>query len=163
MGLDFSRASKTLFLTKITQILIKWTSKTAYSYSARRDLSIGAWFDFIRKKIFLAFFDQRGVPNQEKWPKLSFFKYGQITYQLIDLVELSKNMWFLRFIWLIFGWFGSETVFFLRLLKSLKFIIPNIRGQIKFFNIQIYSKFNAELKYFYRIVFTLFFFDIFKL
>ncbi len=36
------RNLKTLFLTLITYIFIESTSKTAYSYSARRDLSIGA-------------------------------------------------------------------------------------------------------------------------
>jgi hypothetical protein len=38
------------------------------------------------------FFDQRGDPYQEKWPKFFFFKYGQITHQSIDLVELEYDL-----------------------------------------------------------------------
>jgi len=88
IGLDFSGASKTLFLTLFAHIFIESCSKTTYSYSARRDLSIGAWFDHIRKKIFLTIFDQRD-PYQENWLNFFFFKYDQITHQLIDLVYLS--------------------------------------------------------------------------
>ncbi len=45
MGINFSGSLKTLFLTLITQIVVKSAS---YSYSSRWDLSIGAWC--LRKK-----------------------------------------------------------------------------------------------------------------
>ena len=35
------------------------------------------------------FFDQRGDPYQENLPTFFFFKYGQITYQSIDLPNLT--------------------------------------------------------------------------
>ena len=41
-------------------------------------------------------------------------------------------------------------------------IFPKIRCQINFLNIYLYSKFNAEFKYFYRIQFPIFFYEIFK-
>jgi len=115
--LDFTGTSKTLFWTQITQKWIKSTAKTIiYTqldeiFRLVRDLTI------FEEKIFLTFFDQRGDPYHENWPKFFFFKYGQITHQSIDLVELSKNMWFLRYFLFIFEWFVSKTVF-LRFLKS---------------------------------------------
>jgi hypothetical protein len=46
--------------------------------------------DHIREKII---FDSL----RQKLSKIFFFKYDPITHQSLDLVELSRNMWFLRF------------------------------------------------------------------
>jgi hypothetical protein len=60
-------------------------------------LSLTRSIDWCKKNI-LTFFDQRGDPYQENWPKFFSFKYGQIMHQSIDLVKLSKKIlfWVLR-------------------------------------------------------------------
>jgi hypothetical protein len=73
------------------------TLKTTYSYSAWPDLSIGALFDIIRKKYFLANFHGKGV---QKKSNNFFFEYGQITHQSIDLAKLSKNMLFFEVLYI---------------------------------------------------------------
>ena len=67
--LDFTGTSITLFWTQITQKWIKSTAKNIYSYSARRDLSIGAWFDYIWRKIILVNFCGKGPPFGPKKSK----------------------------------------------------------------------------------------------
>jgi len=74
IGMDFSGTSKTLFWTQITQKWIKSTAKTTYSYSARRDLSIGAWFDHIWRKNFFDFFWPKGGPLPRKLAKFFFLQ-----------------------------------------------------------------------------------------
>ena len=74
IGLDFSGASKTLFLTLFAHIFILGCSKTTYSYSARRDLSIGVWFDHIRKKNFFDYFWPKGGPLQRKLAEFFFLQ-----------------------------------------------------------------------------------------
>ncbi len=74
IGLDFSGASKTLFLTLFAHIFIESCSKTTYSYSARRDLSIGAWFDHIRKQNIFDYFWPKGGPLPRKLTKFFFLQ-----------------------------------------------------------------------------------------
>ncbi len=118
------RNLKSLFLTLITQIWIKSTSKTTYSYSAWRNLSIGKWYDLFWRKFFIDFFGPKGKRNHENWPKLFFIKYGQITHQSIDLVELSKIWRFLRYFWFIFDWFVSKKVILWFLYCLIHFSFP---------------------------------------
>ena len=146
------------------QIFIKSASKTTYSYSARRVLSIGAWFDHIRKKKFWSIFLVRVPPLVKKSQKNFFFKYGQITHQSIDLVELSKTMWF----WgaLIHTWVicVQNSVFEVpvKFNPIIHSISPCFWDQISPFNIFLYSLFIAESESFFQIEFRLFFYEIFK-
>ena len=68
------RNLKSLFLTLITQIWIKSTSKATYSYSAGRNLSIGAWYDLFWTKIFFDFFGPKGGPLPQKLTKIIFLQ-----------------------------------------------------------------------------------------
>jgi hypothetical protein len=72
------------------------------------------------------FFDQRGDPYQEKWPNFFFFKYGQITHQSIDLVELEYDL---------------PKFFSLFLTKYGHLIIPNLVLNLNlFYRIQFASQ-----------------------
>ena len=110
IGVNNTGTKLSFFWTQINQIWIKNASKTTYSYSARRDLSIGAWFDHIWRKIILVNFCGKGPPFGPKKSKKFLFKKGHITHQSKDFVLLSKNMWFLRCFLFIFEWLMSKTV-----------------------------------------------------
>ncbi len=56
IGVNNTGTKLSFFWTQINQI------QTTYSYSARRDLSIGAWFDHIWRKIILVNFCGKGPP-----------------------------------------------------------------------------------------------------
>ena len=165
MGLDYSRASKTLFLTQITQILIKWTSKPFYCYSARRDLSIDAWFDFIGKKKIFDFFWPKGGPLPRKMTKIFFLQIwsNHAPFERSHRADREYVVFEVRLIniWMMYvknSYFRAP----LKLNPIFKAIFPSILGLFNFLNIPIYSKFNAELKSFFQIEFPLFFYGIFK-
>jgi hypothetical protein len=110
IGVNSTGTKLSFFWRQINQIWIKNASKTTYSYSARRDLSIGAWFDHSWRKIILVNFCGKGPPFGLKIQKKFLFKKGHITHQSKDFVLLSKNMWLLRCFSFIFEWLMSKSV-----------------------------------------------------
>ena len=128
IGLDFSGTSNHCFWHYSPIYLSKLAQKPHIStqfdeiYLLVRDLT-----KTDGKKIW-PIFVVRVPPLVKKSQKNFFFKYGQITHQSIDLVELSKNVWCLRCFLFIFEWFVSK-IGFLRFLKSLvQFSSPISRG-----------------------------------
>ncbi len=92
--MDFSGTSKTLFWTQITQKWIKSTAKNTYSYSARRDLSIGSWFDHIWRKKILVNFRGKGPPFGQKKSKKFLIKINIIKIIKIRFENLTRILHF---------------------------------------------------------------------
>ena len=99
IGVNNTGTKLSFFWTQINQIWIKNASKTTYSYSARRDLSIGAWFDHIWiKKIFDYF-----------WPKTKIWVIC-VQNRVFEVPEKSSPIFKPNFPW-ICGHANNENTY----------------------------------------------------